>query len=717
MALRWIGLGIAWIAALATAAPVSYETKSQRAPLVIAELAAAANLKLAVSKEFANEPLTIRANQVEVEDLLARIAEVLGAMWRLAPDGVRSLVPRPAAVNQERLKIEAEKLAQVDEVRRQIADSLRERLKELPPETAAHDRTVAHARLLLGIPVRMLANIGPNERIVFSTSPNSMQRALPVPPDVWLAVAKSMSNDASDEDGAGDEPTTDDERRLRELEDLFDPQLKRNAWSGTPAKMLLIVCAWNDAPTADWQEPSFDIHAYDAAGALLDQDSIYLESYVPMTCGTQSGHAAVAATPDVPEGAPNRTNPAAPPQTPIAYSKEALAINDLLVAGHAAADERAELIAKMRRVDAYEPLGYGYGEALLATAKAQGKSLVACLPDDSFDTAELPETVELFLDIVDAAPGIVSVDGGGWRLIRPKHPELTRRNRVDRVALAAAFAATGGRDVLTLDMRAGLAAALGNEPSWTWSHWVSAICPNFLAQGVFDSTDWTALRLWGVLTKGQRESVRKGLAVPVQTLSGDARELARQMVFGTEARLVVERNERWPNIDPLLLEFATKTRVPAPIDVQTEPTEVFPAGLPAMASVAASVTREPVFAVGSNEAARQLGIVAAGLFEVAAIRALLSADVDDASDAPSLERARQGMRTEIVLKLALTPAIHVRHVLIDDDVAQDAPEADMSKLPADVEQRLRKIEAVLADLFRLISFKEGGSDPVPAERP
>lgn len=705
------------MAALATAAPVSYESKGVRAPVVIAELAAAANLQLSVSMEFANEPLTVSVSQVEAEELLERIAAVLGGTWRMERNGTRRLIPAAAKVSQERRQIEAAKLDKIGKLRAKIAASMQQRLTALPGAPAPGDGSVSRAQLILGIPAATLASIAPYERIVFSTSPNPMQRALPVPADVWLAVAKSMSESASARSADAGEPKTDDERKLEEFEDFFTPSFERRPWSGAPAEMHLIVSARAGELTAEWTQPSFEIRAYDAAGALLDSDMMYLASLTRPLPGPDREPAVEVPVPEELGGEPTRSGARDSPKTPITYSADSTAIHDLMVSGQVEAKLREELVAKMRRVDAHDPLGYGYGEALLAVAKAHGKALVACLPDDPFEVAELPQTVERFLDMVKAADAIVWEDSGDWRLVRPKYPELTRKSRVDRQALASALEATGARDVLTLDMRAALAAALVREPSWSWRKWIAAICPNFLAQGVFESADWTALRLWGLLTKGQRDAIREGRAVPAGSLEGEARTLARRMVYGSRAKLVVDRQEKWPNIDPVLIDVASNIRTPAPKDVQDEPTELLPGGLPSMASLSAIVNREPVFAVGASEGARRLGLTAAGLFEVAAMRAMRSAGVDGPEDVPSLTRARQGVRSEIVFRLVVSSAVHVRHVLTDDDVPNDAPMVEMSKLPPDIEQRLRKIEAVLMDLFRLISAQDSARGSEPPERP
>ncbi|MBS1723910.1 MAG: hypothetical protein JSS66_13260 [Armatimonadetes bacterium] len=197
---------------------VTFETKATTAPKAIEALAKAVNADLKAGPEFANEPLILAVHDMTLQALMDRIASVTlgkweqsGTTYRLVRDKEK-LQALTAAKFSERsagfkdavaqyVKQHADEAAWNEKYVQDLINKERESRSKLLEDLAKNNPDIGTARVnimkgssrasspaspamievLKHLPSDALASVAPGTRAVFSSSPTRMQKGLPFP--------------------------------------------------------------------------------------------------------------------------------------------------------------------------------------------------------------------------------------------------------------------------------------------------------------------------------------------------------------------------------------------------------------------------------------------------------------------------------------------------------------------------------------------------------
>ncbi|MFQ3677349.1 MAG: hypothetical protein SNJ74_05355 [Fimbriimonadaceae bacterium] len=362
---------------------------------------------------------------------------------------------------------------------------------------------------------------------------------------------------------------------------------------------------------------------------------------------------------------------------------------------------------KLLRPDQYDPLSFGPSEGLIAASKAKRLNLVANLPDSlagglgqlmqAMSPGSGPaSTVHQFLARMFASSDVQAAIDGGWLTVEPKEPSKSRRERVDRRALAALLADTRRTGTLSLD---ALAAYAVDNPPPTQSpgallH-IMLMAPGAVGGMQGAMSDWNLLRFWGTLGQAQRETLFRGGTIAFGQLTPVQRTSLERVLFGPNANLRVTQGtgNRTPRGG---LMGMVENMLPRPArDFREEPTEIMPTGLPAMGTISASNRVETV-AYPAGTSAGIMGRMALGPTELAMFQWVREqGNLPMGGVMPNIENVRIGERRNTTLTFTVAPGVTATRNLTDDRVDANAAPVSMNSLPpafrAAVEQELSRL--------------------------
>jgi hypothetical protein len=681
------------------------------APLsvVLEQLAAQTGISLRAGA-MVRDVVSVRVNDVPLNELMRRLAESTACEWVVEEGGFR-LAPDPGAQNIERT---AELRARTEAWRRAIAmqveqsgqgpeltleDARREVEAGARPPGAAGDgirarrggpggatvrpRTLALAapgaravaRLLNGIDPAEFAAMPPGGRLVFTPAPTAMQRPL----RAWRPVVAQLAREMS---------------VFRQAAQERDPSiwmpgtpLGADAPPGEPASATLIALRQGFQDVVTLHLAVWDAQGAPVAqirGALMTQPVGQAERTpisepepLALSADAQSFARLFAGRADVARGSEVIIVRTSGDEEPMVIT------GTLSGPANAAPPEWRERILNPER---YEPLAHLTGEVLHKTAEREGANLVAVLPDSlvgdmarAFSNASMgPKEV---LRRLQAQWGMSVASDGGWLIVRPSQPQAARDERVDRAALGRLLRALTARGWWTVDEMAAYAATRPQGLGvMTLDHYFCRIVNPDADQRLFDplSGQAEALRVWGLLSSGQRNVLLDGRPLQLGALNQPLLETLHRMVYFSR---------EGPDIQAPGLGGQGAGRrgglgrwTMGMDDPLTERTYVLPNGVPRDGALTARVTRTPV-AIGVADDGR-FG-VARSAREIAMARTVLLG-MGDGEQLPmgrAYPRYVMAERVSIRLQLALSPRATMARTVGEVNLAQGARAAAFEQLP------------------------------------
>lgn len=212
------------------------------------------------------------------------------------------------------------------------------------------------------------------------------------------------------------------------------------------------------------------------------------------------------------------------------------------------APQNTDLRAKLLRPDLHEPLNFFVAEGLKAVAQAHERNVIALVPDYAFSS--LAGLFQASGDVktdafVRAAlqEDMVITEGDGWITFQPRDV-LGARDRIDRAALAKLLSALNRSLAPRLDDLAEYFASaplegggrggfggfgattietgylLGTQPGSTFQEMMQIF-----------GHDRDAYRFYGRLSGSQRTALKSGQPIPFNMLTAGQREVAERMIF------------------------------------------------------------------------------------------------------------------------------------------------------------------------------------------
>lgn len=703
-----------------TSVRLNFEQRAAPVPTVLENLSRASGVRLTSVPAVASEIVVVRVEDATLQSVMDRIARVTSGEWVRDGNGFRL----QADTSSRRSEETADIASRAEEIRRAI-DELR-RAEQNPTAAAGPLETVrvlqrgtgssaaanAAVQFLSAVDPRLIAQMPDASRIVFSTNPTRMQRPLPgnvnqIVGDLIAAHNREVASRSADSTG----PANPVMERLRSM-GLFPVNRPIQA---PPAKVVLAI-----------SNNGFGVGALVAELKLFDQEGAVIlrgQQLLNLNRGILStalgnNPAATRPTPPTFEGE----------DAPLRFSPETTEFAGVF--GRAAAGTTTlsrGLEEKLLRPDLYDPLAFAPSEGLILSSKAKGWNLVGNLPDSmAGGLAQLeqtlapgaasPTTVHQFLARTFVAPDVTAAVSDGWLTVEPKNPAESRRERVDRRALAALIGEARRTGTPSLDAIA--AYAVHNRPPLqtpaATTHLI-LMAPNALSLGLQGGMlDWNMLRFWGSLTQSQRDTLYRGGTIAFGQLNPSQRANLERVLFGPNAGLRAERGEgvilrNLPGIVQNVMNLPAR-------DFREEPTEIMPAGLPGMGSISASARVEPV-AYPAGTSAGFLGRVGLGPSELAMMQWVREqGNLPIEGIVPNIENVRLGERRNINLTFTVAPGVIATRTLVDDRVDMNAAPVSVNNLPSAfqsaVEEEKRRLRQV-GSRVDVLPMPGGRTNPSP----
>lgn len=529
------------------AEPISFDFEVGPASRAAEALGKASGLKMRAEGNVATEVVFVKVDKQPLQNVMASLARVTCADWEKKPDGAYVLSRSQSRVASEVAKSTEGRLAKLTKARASWVDSLKmsydpKNLRAMVkqrfdvdgkragtnggPEDSKYylqSRTLeridplcrAFARCIRGLDLRPVAGLGYGDTVVFSTDPFPSQRALPA--TAMDAVRLLQSEQLAWGPALATQPLREGEDR--EMQFSRDHGIK---FFGS-----------EDFPSGHESWERTVPYKMTPAVALLRFTRWYGDRYgITMMLLTSQGKIVLQYSPEEFEGEyfdyrRPEPNPKLPKVEPSAETKA-------LWSRRAGKDKASAIQVLKRFFDDpvnNDPLFMGNQELLSAYSKFRGKSLIACLHDDSrFDLDE-----ELSLTDFLADSGRSISEAGDIIEVGPKDMADHWANRTDRAVVANCIKTLREKGQIDLFMYAKLLASRADVSESFISDFAQCIDPSHEAQMRTFETGHPPyfIQLLASLSSDQLARIGRGETIPYQNLSSAQRAIAWRIVqFG-----------------------------------------------------------------------------------------------------------------------------------------------------------------------------------------
>jgi len=587
------------VAAFALApAKVTLLFKAGPVTKAVEEIAKLTEAPLFADGGLATDIVCLDVHDVALDDLKAKLAETIGAIW-VDRDG-KQVLYRPdwmdAQQRKEALAAKTERIRQQIALRPELPEYNVNTIKGMLAEVADasqdmggggtefgpnHDKarqkqwasltkTPAHRlleRIVKKMPPEQFAALRPDQRICYSNEPNGSERRLPFD--------------------------------IRPLLDQFRKE------------QLLFLQTATSQDTAPWSKQ--DDHRYlyydaspDSRRVLLvvnmarRSENPFLELDILDGDGWKSGVAFLSLTP--PPFASNGS--AENTKEQIRFSDDAVQFQKLKEA--LMAPSKYDFYTKepiQPRLDAwldrlldpvrFEPLGLSASEAILQYAAWKKMPLIALIPDRALQwptggPKTLPMTV--FAEQVKTSWRAELKAEDGWVTCRPTLLSGGRDERINRAALKTFFRRVKNDDAMTVDGSAIYVVGSRSELVFeSYDQGAPGLAEPY--QGDFEPRQlslWyyrAILRFLGRLSPAQRSSLLAGNALTVADLGSSGRQIVEDVVFSDDLIDRIFSHKDWGSDDPKKERGHSKE----------QPWEMLPNGIPGTTRISCTRKRVPVF--------------------------------------------------------------------------------------------------------------------------
>lgn len=672
--------------------PVSYMTYAAPVRRVVAEIAEKSGSALKVSDNLGAHYLVVKVDGVPLSDLRAKIAEVTTGKWTLHEDGSMTLERDAAKWAQA---VQADRQAK----REHLGHSIAQRLKYLAEQEAAqmedvsgehqiiHDVGasapvhIALSRILGQMDLAFLAELKPQERVVFSSSPTRMQRPLSASATQVLAQLVVAHNaEVAKSKGKPDplEGIPPEARKYLEALRSFMPRTFDDPITEPPAKALVIVS--RDASI--WYTQDVDVRIelrfYDRNGTVI------LAGETSVSSGSEWDREIDAMSESI--GAVEEEVQSQTESPAIKLRPESLAMAAAFQhAGSMGPTISAATMQALLQPDLHDPLSFAPSDVVIHAAGA--RNLVANLPDQAVQLPVSDEGGVTGDSYTDTSLYRVLEDER-WYVLIPANPVTTENTRADRLALAKLAQASYTKGVPSLPDAMEYARTVEDPLRSPINYqYFNIFCPNSITgQGGLSQT-FDMLRLYALLGEGQRLALRRGERLRLDTLTTDAREWVHRMIFGSEALLEAGSSEGGDALDdaldPYLAIMATTFGAGPGKNYLTEPTEVLPAGITNQCLLSLKLSDETMVIPVTQQGNLAMHIGPLGITEMALFRMImqtpLGANTGELEDL--LARMRVGKLERLRFTIHLGSEASMRRQLMDPHVDKNSAMHSMATLP------------------------------------
>lgn len=680
------------------------------------------------------EIVAFNVKDVPLATVKEKLAKAVVGEWTTATDGTEYLGPDVSARNiLARADLQARKES-IAKTLKKLQDSLTAKQPEdvegIPTMGfgmgmgggAANRLTI---QLSFGLQAADLAAVPKGGRVVYSTSPNAMQKPLNVPGlqkyvDEFVAANNKEASVATDP-FEGKDPA--EEEKLAQAEKLFGMMMPKLKKIETPPTKILVIVERGGMFAGMGDSLELRVVAFDGAGSVLANGSASLES--PFGEAVRASVEVAAAQLKGQEKPKEEVKPHDPKlDKKIELSPLTIEFKSMTSGAEMMQSDKQpspELWARILRPDLYDPLSYDVSESLLAMSDVEGTNMIAAIPDDAVDMGGMmrggkEQTVFSFKESLKGNKSVKVETVDGWTLLSSTHPLTSTAMRVDRVSLAKLLESTQKSMVPTLDAMAAYAAI--NPPIMETPVVMPTLmfaAPNAISMGMRGVQDWPMLRLYGLLGAPERETLKRGQTLPFAGVNSGAQGILKQMVFGAGGRFQIG-----PDVEEKGLGFMAMamSMMGQRLDsFKQEPTELLPNGLPAQGGLSLNL-KAGHFIMADSKAGMAKFFGAMGPEEYSMLKYFSEEPKMAAAGGmmPKIDKFKVGERDTLDFRLLLAADVTQKHTLMDHRMGKDAATVGESALPADfmaeVEKQMKLFKEGLAPFLSAPGMFGGGVPPV-----
>ncbi|MEX2242354.1 MAG: hypothetical protein WD716_00770 [Fimbriimonadaceae bacterium] len=684
--------------------PLSYKTEAKRADLVVQEIAAQAGLTLESTDDAKRHVLVIAVTDVEPDALLERIALVTSSKWDVVGEK-RTLVPDQDVRRKEQATKDAKRVEAFKKAQQQMRDELNKKPGVRPPvgigeeEEMEEDYDVppspaeqALKQLAVLIDPNEVAKLGDDGRIVFSSSPNRMQRAMRnnqvtrILNDL-VASHNAWAAEKIKEREAMKAATTDPETLA--YMDMFGDESEAKLFETPPSKALLVLEIGSGFMSfMSGESPEVKLKVYDQKGAVIAQASETMGNswYEDFATSEEEGEEAP------PKVAQEKITEA--DRTLIQFSEKSKILSSLNPGESMNFNFPAPLLDLLSDPVTHDPLGFHHTDMVHAIAKAKNLDVVANLSDSdmemfSMGMEERGVTVGQAYNAFKNEGGSTVTEADGWLTVAPADPIVARERRQDRVVLKAFITRVRQEGTASLDAISSFALS-SPKPDFESGLvlYLLAFAPSTLQGLIGQTMDWDTLQLYASMLPNQKSSLRQGGRVPFGTLTTQARNILTRMSFSCRAGIKPAADLQKTGEQPFSWGLMGALFGGGASSLAEEPTEVMPNGLPPDGAIELKLVNEPIGTTEGSSGSFFLGMGALGADEFAMfemMKEFAQASGEGLGEMGEMftvpKTIKLGSREKLNFFFWLSPNAGMHKTLMDDTVPKNAPTVDTSNLP------------------------------------
>lgn len=681
--------------------PVTLSSGGGRVELALEQLSKQASVPLAATGVMKGEILALHAENVPLNKLLAKVAEVTEGAWELSGN-TWTLVPNRAAREAARVAKRAERMKKLREELTKASkppkpEEEKEEVKESgvaqAVEMAFMGGDYRLARLVAALDLSALVDLPAGGRVVFSSNPTRMQRSFTPNARIIQELIEEHNKMAQFEKQSTNTDVDEDSQRMAEWMKKMGLDRKSKPITEPPAKILIAVQNGGNF-MAGALEASLKV--YDRSGnVLLSSSMSLLGGFMAESFGGEIDEDGAPAKPAPKDDSPKLV------LTDFAkeFSKLTRTMGQAFMGG-AQTSVSSDLKRAVARPAEFEPLGYLVGDYLVQAAKHRKQVLVANLPDNMIevsDNVQESTTVNQFIKRIETRDLLkITSDGTMWTMM-PKDGEESRKSRTDRPSLQQLLLSADASGTLKLR---SLAEYASRNPEFGLQSPLPMLGAMIVAPGLlragFEPNLWDMLALYGSLSQPQRDDLDRGGRIPFASMTPSQLSHANRIVYGADPSIMVGPDTSQDDPGGFMgMMMQGFTMGDNDSDYRQEPTEVAPTGLQSSGFLHATVKQDMVFQAPSNVSI--FGMMGnAGAEELAMLSMFKDMSGSEAAGFfPEIKDLRLGTRKAIRLSLQLAPEAAVRGNLNDDNIPADGKTYSMDTLPADAKARIEKAKESL----------------------
>jgi hypothetical protein len=609
---------------------ITFECKGEPVSRVLQDLSKATGLHLSTDPDIGREVVIISVTDVPIRDVLTGIAKVTSGQWT---DSYR-LQNSPAQMLKQANDLTVKRVAFL---RKEFVHFLTVRnpqgdMADFRNYDDEGNLAFFCGTALITADLSMLANLGPGQRVVYSSAPNSMQLALPA----LSAEEIRRFITAYNKDTTSLAARINADKSAPEFK-VSPEKLASQLFSGMPSKVILT------AGVRYAGQLSTHVYFVDSKGMIIrdhDRDfATYESSLTKDQPATKDSGKTLGLSPLAAE-----------------YMRICEKVGD-------SAKPSPELEAKLLRPDLYDPTSFGLSETILQSAKERKLQLIADVPDELAgpNSEWQKSSVESSMSALEEEGyGISESAANGWLYISPKEPALAREHRFNREALAVFLGKVHDKSNIRLDDLAEYAlhsdAPVFLSPGTTY---IGVFAPRIF-YWIADQTAFNSYRFYGMMDSTQKDILAKGGSLQIGTLAAGQVELLPKIFFSPGVRL-------------RKLGVSAFTKPPPLI----EATEAMPEGVPGSLSITGGL--KTITVVRAEPERFQMfgpGVMNADSF------AFMQRSQDDPKWAIP-KALKVGQTTTLALKFEIGNGIYLPFNFSDTVFPPNAPAVSAKDLPAD----------------------------------